>query len=102
MNSFFRGAIEKHIDFLLSDANLDTAYETLTKGFVQRVENINDALFGYVIGRVMEYASMFLLRHHKKPSIDDLPVIEKILERRAMEIKLKIASLPSRHIKTGA
>ena len=97
MDMFLRGAVEKHIDFLLSESNLNAAYETLTKRLSPMVGNVNDALFGYVVGRALEFCFLsFNMFYRRKPSSNDFVEIGKILERRAMEIKSKITLITNK------
>jgi hypothetical protein len=69
----------------------------LKEGLAPMVGNVNDALFGYVVGRAIEFCSFsFWTSYGRSPSTDDLNEIGKILTRRAMEIKSKITVITNK------
>jgi len=97
LEPLLRGSIEHHIDVILGEKVLDNALEMFRKGLAPSVKDIEDALFGYVIGRTLEFSfAAVQVYYRRNPTDEEFKEIAEILERRAMEIKSKIRLIVNR------
>lgn len=99
MDVLLRGSIERHVDRILEGGMpLDKALLMFRKGLAPTVKNVEDALFGYVIGRTIQFSFDAMQVHHKRePNGAEFSEIAEILVRRAMEIKSKIKLIANRY-----
>ena len=97
MRPFIREAIEDHIDRVLGEEVLVSASKMLTESFAPTAKNVEDALYGYIFGRTIEFAfSIIQVCYQRVPSTDEHLEIYKIIRRRAIEIKSQIKLITSR------
>ena len=97
MDTHMRGNIERYIDDTLTQSKLETANKLFSDFFSPMVGDIGNALFGYVIGRTLEFAFFSIYaRYHRTATVYELKEIKEILERRSMEIKSKINTLTNK------
>ena len=67
------------------------------EGLSPTVKNLEDSLFGYVVGRLIQFSFSAVQTYYSRdPSIEEFNEIDKILERRATEIKSKITLVVNR------
>jgi len=98
MDALLRGSIERHLDTLLTKEEvLTSASKMFKEGLSPTVKHLEDALFGYVVGRTIEF-SFFAIQmyYHRLPDSEEFNEIGKILERRATEIKSKVTLVANR------
>ena len=94
MDSFTRGRIERHLDDILTEEVLRSALRMFRKDLAPTVVNFEDSLFGYIIGRIIQFAFDIIMYENKRPPASEEYVeIWKIVERRALEIKSKIRTI---------
>lgn len=98
LDALIRGSIERHIDEILERENLlSSALEMFKEPLSPTVKSFEDALFGYVIGRTLQFSFDVLQIHYRRPLSDEEFIeIGKMLTRRAMEIKSKITLIANR------
>jgi hypothetical protein len=97
MDPFLRGTIERHVDTILIGDALTSASEMLKKGLAPAVKNLEEALFGYVVGRVIEFAFLVIQAdYYRSPTDEEFDEIGYILKRRAIEIKSKVTFVANR------
>ena len=97
MDALLRGSLERFLDNLLTDTVLTNALNMFNKGLAPTVKNTEDALFGYVIGRTIEFAFDAIQVYYRRMPIEqEFEEIGKMLERRAIEIKSKIKLITNR------
>jgi len=87
-----RGTIERYIDSLLENEQLlESVKATFEMGLEHPIEKVEDAMFGYFIGRIIEFFNIsFQLTYHRLPNDAESLEVGQILTRRAMEIKSKV------------
>jgi hypothetical protein len=98
MDALLRGTIERHLDTLLTEEDsLINASKMFKEVFSPTVKYLEDALFGYVIGRILEF-SFFAIHtyYYRSPNDEEFLEIGKILQRRAIEIKSKVTLAANR------
>lgn len=98
MDSLTRGSIERFLDDILEKERiLEGAVGMFEKRLSPTVKHIEDALFGYVIGRTLQLAfDAIKVRYGRMLTDAESAEIAKMLERRAMEIKSKITLIANR------
>lgn len=98
LDALIRGSIERHIDEILERENLlSSALEMFREPLSPTVKSFEDALFGYVIGRTLQFSFDVLQIHYRRPLSDEEFIeIGKMLTRRAREIKSKITLIANR------
>lgn len=98
MEAFARGEVERFIDRILgNDELLESAYTMFEKGFELSVKNIEDTLYGYVMGRIIQFTEAYFHMSYGRPPTDNERVeIAGILRRRATEIKSKVKIVANR------
>jgi len=94
MESLTRGHIERKIDDILTEEVLRGALRMFREGLAPTVVNFEETLFGYVVGRIIQYAfDIIMYENERPPTREEYDVISKILERRVLEIKSKIRTI---------
>lgn len=91
IDPIIRGSIEKHIDRCLGEEKLDAIadwFKSEYRGII--FHNLNDALFGFVVGSAFSYFVGCLSQLGSPPEDDDINESYQIIQRRATEIKGKI------------
>jgi len=98
MDALIRGSIEHFLDNLLEDPKiLPSALDMFKKALAPTVKNIEDTLFGYVMGRTIQFAFITVQIYHRRPPTEDeFNEIGQMLTRRAVEIKSKIRLIVNR------
>jgi hypothetical protein len=98
LDALIRGSIERHIDEILERENLlPSALRFFKENLFPTVKSYEDALFGYVMGRTVQFSFDILTIHYsRRPTDEEFNEIGKILERRATEIKSKITLIANR------
>jgi len=97
MDPFLRGTIERHVDTILAGDVLTSASEMFKKGLAPAVKNLEEALFGYVAGRLIEFSFLVIqAEYYRSPTHEELDEIDFILKRRAIEIKSKVTFVANR------
>lgn len=98
MDALLRGNIERHLDTILTREDiLVYASEMFKESLSPTVKHLEDALFGYVIGRILQFASSAIQTYHNRmPSTEEYNEIGEIVKRRAMEIKSKVTLVANR------
>ena len=98
MQASLRGEVEKFIDTILIDAKvLPSALTLFKEDLSPTVQNIEDALYGYVFGRTIQFVSdLIKVKERRKPNRDELLEVAGVIRRRALEIKSAIILLANR------
>jgi hypothetical protein len=97
MNALIRGSIKRCLDRLLDQTALDSALEMFRKGLSPTVRNLDDALFGYVVGRLIEFAlNAIKMFYGRQPTSNEIAEIDEIIKRKAIEIKSRITLITHR------
>ena len=93
-----RGSLEQFIDFILQkEGLLENAQAMFEKGLPLTVKSIEDALFGYVVGRIIQFIDhIFQLSYQRLPTFDESLEIGRLIESRALEIKSRIRLVANR------
>ena len=88
--SDIRGLIERSIDFYTSPSSLNSSI-TSFKELTPIVKSMEDVLFGFVIGRVVQESyTLIVSRYRKMPTEEQATKLTEIILRRAEEIREKI------------
>lgn len=92
MDSIMRGTTERFIDSLLENEwlleNVKTLFE---KGLEYPREKVEDAMFGYFVGRIIQFIDTTFQRNYERPPNEpELLEFGQLIVRRAMEIKSKV------------
>lgn len=90
MESETRGVIEKTIDYYITS---DSLYHSITsfEELAPIIKSKEDAIFGFVIGRVVsEFHVVVLARYRRTPTREELEDLNAVLLRRAEEIRNRI------------
>jgi hypothetical protein len=98
LDTVIRGALERFIDWILEkEGLLEGAQAMFEKGLSPAVTNIEDALFGYVVGRIIQFIdTIFQLNYQRLPTNDESTEIVRMLQNRAMEIRSRIRLVANR------
>lgn len=98
LDALLRGSIERFLDDVLEKENLlENAAAMFRKPLAPTTKHIEDALFGYVVGRLLQLTFDSIQIHYRRnPTDAEFQEIGRILERRAMEIKSKVTLVANR------
>jgi len=97
METQLKENIEHTIDNALEETVLDNAYRMFKTALSPTVRNFEDALFGYVIGRTLEFTYQTIeLIYGRDPTLEETGEVGRILQRRASEIKSKVKTIANR------
>lgn len=98
MDAIMRGIYEQFIDSIVNNENLLVgAQKTFEIPLECPVEKVEDMMFGYVIGRIIQFSDItFQLRHQRLPNTEEALEIGEMIVRRATEIKSRIKIVMNR------
>jgi hypothetical protein len=96
MNTIIRGTLDQFIDSILEGGVIEDSL-TMFEGLAPAVKNIEDAIFGYVIGRIVQFIDTTIQSIYQRlPNNEEGIEIAKILKNRTVEIKSKITLVANR------
>ena len=92
MDAIMRGIFEQFIDSILNNENLLVgAQKTFEIPLECPVEKVEDMMFGYVVGRIIQFLdTAFQLRYQRLPTSEEAVESGEMIVRRAAEIKSRI------------
>ncbi len=98
MDTIMRGTMEHFIDTILkTEGLLEGVQATFEKYLECPVEKVEDMMFGYVVGRIIQFSEIaFRLSYQRNPNHEEATEIGEMIVRRATEIKSKIKIVVNR------
>ena len=95
MDAIIRGVFEQFIDSILKNENLlEGAKATFEIPLECPVEKVEDVMFGYVVGRIIQFAdTAFQLSLQRLPNNEEALEMGEMIVRRATELSQKLKSL---------
>lgn len=79
--TMLRGAVEKHIDQLLSDESLSIV-RTVFENMKPAIKNRDDAIFGYVYGNVVGSLEIVFNTLNRQPTAEEINEIAKAINKK--------------------
>ncbi len=97
MEAVARGIVEQAMDDELSDRRLELSYNTF-KHFEKEglLESAESAMFGKIYSEAFSYFVYYKMHSKETISLTEMEEFEKVIDRRAHEIKGKIVYLTAK------